>query len=109
MGDARRRSVNGNGLLVPDSRLVAPNGAPLSGATAAAAVQAKHYGLVIAEQGAVVRQTAMPDPFIQLKVQPKGWKKAWAVLRGKYTLEVQVAGDEQAMKAVFGTDSMIRR
>ena len=109
MGEARRRAVNGNGLLIPDKTLVAPNGAPLSPATAVQAAAAKHYGVVLLENGRVMRQSAVPDPFVKVVVQIKGWKKAWAVLRGRYRIEIQVAGDEHAMKAVFGHDATILR
>ena len=109
MGEARRRTVNSNGLLIPDKTLVAPNGAPLSPATAVQAAAAKHYGVVLLENGRVMRQSAVPDPFVKVVVQIKGWKKAWAVLRGRYRVEVQVHGDAEAMRDVFGPNVMIQR
>lgn len=109
MGEARRRAVNGNGLLIPDTTLVAPNGAPLlSPGTAAQAAAPKHYGVVLLENGRTVRQSAAPHPFVRVAVAVKGWKKAWAVLRGRYTVEVHVHGDEQAMRDVFGPGALIR-
>ena len=108
MGEARRRSVNGNGLLVPDTRLVSAGGVPLSGATASQAAAAKQYGLMIVENGVVLKQGAIADPFIRVKVAPSGWRTAWRVLRGRYTLEVQVHGTEQAMRDVYGPAVLIR-
>lgn len=108
MGEARRRPVNGHGLLIPDKTLVAPNGAPLSPEAAAQAAMRKDYGVVLLENGRVVRQTAVADPFIRVAIQVKGWKKAWAVLRGRYTVEVQVHGTEDAIRRVLGPHAVIQ-
>lgn len=108
MGDARRRSVNGNSLLVPDSRLVSAAGVPLSGAMAGHAAGLKQYGLVLLENGVVVSQRAIADPFIRVQIAVKGWRKAWQVWRGRYAVKVQVHGTEQAMRDVYGPSVMIR-
>jgi len=110
MGEARRRAVNGNGLLLPDKRLVAPNGTPLiDPSKAVQAAQPKHYGVVLLENGAVMRQTPVHDPFVLVEIRVTGWRKAWQVLRGQYRVEVQVHGDEDAMRAVFGPSVAIQR
>lgn len=110
MGDARRRSVNSNGLFVPDRTLVAPNGDQLvSSGSASVAAAVKHYGVVLRENGAVIRQHAVDDPFITATFTVSGWRQAWMVLRGRYTIEVQVHGDETALKAVFGPHVAIQR
>ena len=110
MGEARRRSVNTNGLLVPDRTLVGLDGGPLlSPGQAASAAQPKHYGVVLLENGQVVRQTAVNDPFVKVAVRVAGWKKAWQVLRGRYVVEIQVHGDAEAVRTVFGLHVMIQR
>jgi len=86
-------------LLVPDGRLVSANGVPLT---------VKHYALVLIEQGRVRDRRALHDPFVRVQLRVVGWRKAWQVLRGGYTLEVQVVGDEDAYRAVFGPSALIR-
>ena len=107
MGEAQRRTQNGR-LLVPDGRLVNVNGGPLSAGTAAQAAGVKHYGVTLVENGRVVKQTALNDPFIRVQIVVKGWRKAWQVLRGRYGLEVRVDDTEQAMKDVYGAHGIIR-
>ena len=108
MGQAKRRIPPESRLLVPDGRLVNANGVPLSAATAAQAAAVNHYALVLIEGGIVRDRRALHDPFIRVQFVVRGWRKAWAVLRGRYAVEVQVHGDEQAHRDVFGASALIR-
>ena len=108
MGEANQRRRNDARLLVPDGRLVNALGVPLSPATAAQSAAVKHYALVFIEGGTVRERRALHDPFIRVQLVVKGWRKAWAVLRGRYTVEVQVVGDAQAHRDVFGPSLQIR-
>ena len=106
MGEARR--ARGNGLMVPDTRLVDANGAPIRPGLASEAAQRPDYALVLIENGRVVAQRGLADPFIKVQITVKGWKKAWRVLRGQFSLEVQVFGTEQAVRHVMGPAARIR-
>lgn len=69
----------------------------------------KHYTVDICEEiqpGIDVRIASVEiyDPFIRTKLEPRGWRVAWAVLRGRYRLTVQVFGSPEAHRAVFGAD-----
>ena len=108
MGEANQRRHIASHLLVPDGRLVNAAGVPLSAATAAQSAAVKHYALVLIEGDRVLERRALHDPFVRVQLVVKGWRKAWAVLRGRYTVEVQVVGDEQAHRDVFGSSALIR-
>ena len=108
MGEVNRRRQTEARLLVRDGQLVNANGVPLSPATAAQSAAVKHYALVLIEGGLVRDRRALHDPFVRVQLVVKGWRKAWAVLRGRYTVEVQVHGDEHAHRDVFGPSALIR-
>ena len=108
MGESKQRLINAARLLVPDGRLVNASGVPLSPATAAQSAAVKHYALVLIEGGTVRERRALHDPFVRVQLVVKGWRKAWAVLRGRYTVEIQVHGDDQAHRDVFGPSLQIR-
>ena len=47
---------------------------------------------------------AIHDPFIRTRVCPTGWRNAWAVLCGQYSVFVLVDGTPSAHHVVFTTD-----
>jgi hypothetical protein len=49
--------------------------------------------------------TPLRDPFIHTIIRPRGWRVAWAVLRGRYSVSVHVSGDKAAIEDVLELDS----
>lgn len=50
------------------------------------------------------KDTPLHDPFIHTTVHLRGWRVAWAVLRGRYKLFVRIRGTDEAHRAVFNAD-----
>lgn len=58
------------------------------------------YTVEIRENGRRIALERIVDPFISTRVRPT-WKAAWAVLTGKYEVEVLVSGDRDRVEAVM--------
>lgn len=58
------------------------------------------YTLEIREDGKRIAYERIVDPFITTSIRPT-WRAAWAVLRGKYEVEVLVSGDRDRVEAVM--------
>ena len=110
MGEVRSGQVNGQPrLMVPDCRLVGVNGQPLtSPGLASAAVERKEYGVVVLEDGVMVRRVALHDPFVRVERVIRGWRKAWRVLWRGVRVEVQIHGTAEGVRRVMGPGAEIR-
>jgi hypothetical protein len=64
----------------------------------------KQYEFKIWENDNLINSGQIDDPFIHSTIVPKGWRIAWAVLRGKIKYRVHVGGTRAAFRAVFRSD-----
>lgn len=56
------------------------------------------------ENGKIISEANVDDPFVRTTIVPKGWSAAWLVLRGKLTFQVVVDGTQAAHRVVFRGD-----
>lgn len=62
------------------------------------------YFVETRENDRVLAREPIPDPFIHTKLHPRGWRAAWAVLRGRYEVSVLVSADKDTIERVFLLD-----
>jgi hypothetical protein len=59
------------------------------------------YIVEVREQGKRLDRHAIPDPFVNTTVHPRGWRVAWAVLRKRYEVSVHVSADHDRVEDIF--------
>ena len=64
----------------------------------------KQYEVQIYENDSTLSLLTVDDPFVHSTVHPRGWRVAWAVLRGKYAIRFHVRGSREAHRVVFRGD-----
>lgn len=60
-------------------------------------------GTRVSRHTTINRQT-IDDPFHRTCIRPRGWRLAWAVLRGRLEFVVRVSGTREAYRVVFRGD-----
>jgi len=64
----------------------------------------KQYRIIVRENGVLIDDQQLDDPFITTSLRPKGWRAAWDALRGRMILNVSVRGTDAAHRIVFTGD-----
>lgn len=62
------------------------------------------YTVEVRENGKRLDIRPIEDPFVCTRVTAKGWRAAWAVLRGRFEVEVLVSGDRDRIEQVMELD-----
>lgn len=65
---------------------------------------AGQYEVKTWENDHLIRTQTIDDPFAYTTLVPRGWRAAWAVLRGKLRLAVSVTGTNASHRVVFQGD-----
>lgn len=76
--------------------------------SAEALKQQNHVGqfiVICEENGCVISEQVIDDPFVYTRLRPKGFRAAWQALRGKMELAVRIRGAHNAVyRAVMTAD-----
>jgi hypothetical protein len=59
------------------------------------------YTVEVREGVERIDKHAIADPFVNTTVHVRGWRNAWAVLRGRYRCSVHVDADHDRIEDVF--------
>lgn len=62
------------------------------------------FRMIVEENGKILSDEKLFDPFIRSEIKIKGWKAAWIILRKGITYRVHIGGTREAVAVVFDGD-----